>query len=103
MKDAIDDLRNCEQGKRSYTSMVNRLEKQRVPLIRVSKILVYFIYQLHENLLQNRGIPQKYFLVRVLFNNIFLSESCLIKFCGINLCSPSKTSKNQKAKIKLLF
>ena len=40
MKDAIDDLRNCEQGKRSYTSMVNRLEKQRVPLIRVSKILV---------------------------------------------------------------
>ena len=47
LKDAIDDLRNCEQWKSGYASMVNWFEKQWMPLIKVSKILVYFMHQFH--------------------------------------------------------
>ena len=36
-EDGIDDLRNHEQWKNSYTSMVNWFEKQRMPLTKVSK------------------------------------------------------------------
>ena len=41
-KNAIDDLRNCEQWKSGYTSMVNWFEKQWMPHIEISYILVNF-------------------------------------------------------------
>ena len=44
LKNAIDNLRNCEQWKSGYTSMVNWFEKQWVPHIKVSYILVNFTY-----------------------------------------------------------
>ena len=44
LKIAIDNLRNCEQWKSGYTSMVNWFEKQWMPHIKVSYILVNFTY-----------------------------------------------------------
>ena len=44
LKNAIDDLRDCEQWKSGYTSMINWFEKQWVPHIKVSYILVNFTY-----------------------------------------------------------
>ena len=42
LKNAIEDLRNCEQWNSGYTSMVNWFEKQWMPDIKVSYILVNF-------------------------------------------------------------
>ena len=42
LKNAIDDLQNCEQWRSGYTSMVNWFEKQWMPDIKVSYILVNF-------------------------------------------------------------
>ena len=44
LKIAIDNLRNCEQWKSGYTSMVNWFEKQWMVHIKVSYILVNFTY-----------------------------------------------------------
>ena len=38
LKDAIDDLRNCEQRENGYTSMVNWFEKKWMTLIKVSDL-----------------------------------------------------------------
>ena len=42
LKNAIDDLRNCEQWKSGYTSVVNWFKKQWMPHIKVTCILVNF-------------------------------------------------------------
>ena len=44
LKIAIDNLRNCEQWKSGYTSMVNWFEKQWMSHIKVSYILINFTY-----------------------------------------------------------
>ena len=44
IKNAIEDLRNCEQWKSGYTSMVNWFEKQWMAHTKVSYILVNFTY-----------------------------------------------------------
>ena len=44
LKNAIEDLRNCEQWNSGYTSMVNWFEKQWMPDIKVSYILVNFTH-----------------------------------------------------------